>query len=260
MNRVARARAVLQAAEQRHGVTALTLVKAAPNKPQDKPARLTPAIAAGPTRTAESSGPGPLLNTGHRPAFGVPEALQEVLPQGLPRGAVCTVAGSTTVLLALVAQVTRQGGWVAFVGTWQINFVAAQDLGMDLAQVAVIPQVGELGPEIMATLVDGMDLVVVGPGVGLTHRQQGRLSARARERGTTLLTAGPWQGARVQLHGQPGPWQGAHHGLGRLTSCQYQIQDSARGHNLVRGTVQLRSDGFHRVAPARPVALVAQGA
>ncbi len=238
MSRAATARALLHAAEQRHGITSLSLVSTVP--PDKKASGKTPA-AAGWQR---------------RPAFAVPAALTGVLPHGLARGAVCSVTGSTTVLLALAAQVSAQDGWVAFVGTPDINFVAALELGMNLDRVVLVPDLAGSAPEAMATLIDGMDLVVVGAALGLTAGQQSRLAARARERGTTLLVAGTWPRAQVHLFGRPGRWQGAHQGLGRLTTCQYHVRSGTDAHGFSVAEVRVHN-GRLQVAQTEPVGAAA---
>lgn len=235
MSRAARARAVLQAAEQLHGVSRLALVSASAVPEPTAPAKVFPAV--------QDVAPVPLEG-----AFTVPSAFAQLLPQGLPRGAVCCVQGSTTLLLALAAHVSAQDGWVAFVGMADLNFVAALDLGMDLSRVVVIPEPGGQVPEIMATLIDGMDLVVTAQRVGLTAGQQSRLSARARERGTTLLVAGSWPQARLHISGQAGAWQGAKQGLGRLTTCSYRVQRGTSAHGFKRVDVQLHNGRFQSVA------------
>ena len=257
MNRVARARAALQAAEQQQGLTSTTLVS--PDLPPLALVNPAPsdATALDSARSAvalvkdRAAGVGA---TGQN-SFAVPKALEQLLPQGLPRGSVCCVEGSTTVLLALAAQVTQQEGWTAFVGTTDINFVAAQDLGMKLERVIVVPEPGGHVPEIMATLIDGMDLVVVGQQLGLTSRQQSRLTARARERGTTILVAGQWPGARLHLYGRAGQWQGANQGLGRLTTCQYRVERGSQGHRIQHADVQLHSDGLRSLNEFVPLPL-----
>lgn len=245
MNRAARARAVLQAAEQLHGVSRLALV------PQG--------VIAEPRGLAEQQ---PVVTQDVRPssvegAFAVPSAFAQLLPQGLPRGAVCCVQGSTMLLLALAAHVSAQDGWVAFVGMADLNFVAALDLGMDLSRVVVIPEPGSQVPEIMATLIDGMDLVVTAARVGLTNGQQSRLNARARERGTTLLVAGDWPQARLHISGQAGAWQGANQGLGRLTTCAYRIQRGTSAHGFKRVDVQLHNGRFQAAVQHAPLRLLA---
>lgn len=245
MSRAARARAVLQAAEQLHGVSRLALVPASAASVSSVPVEQRPAAA-------QDEAPVPLEG-----AFAVPSAFAQILPQGLPRGAVCCVQGSTALLLALAAHVSAQDGWVAFVGMADLNFVAALDLGMDLSRVVVIPEPGGQVPEIMATLIDGMDLVVTAQRVGLTSAQQSRLSARARERGTTLLVAGAWPQARLHISGQAGAWQGAKQGLGRLTTCSYRLQRGTSAHGFKRVDVQLHNGRFQAVAQHTALRLLA---
>lgn len=255
MSRAARARAVLHAAEQLHGVRRLTLVpaSAAPVPTESKPSESKPTElkSAGldssglPSSTSARSGFAAQQTGGDwADGFSVPAAFGQLLPHGLPRGVVCSVHGSTALLLALAAAVSAQNGWVAFVGMGDLNFVAATDLGLDLGRVVVVPEPGGQVPEVLASLIDGMDLVVTTQRVGVTSGQQTRLSARAKQRGTTLLIAGDWPQARIRLSGQAGDWQGVDRGLGRLTTCAYRLHRGTATHGMQRVDVQLHNGRF----------------
>ena len=65
--------------------------------------------------------------------------------------------------LALVAAASGAGSWCALVGVTGLGAVAAQDIGVDLTRLAVVPRPGAAWAEVVATLVGGVDLVVLRP-------------------------------------------------------------------------------------------------
>jgi hypothetical protein len=63
----------------------------------------------------------------------MPASLDDLLPgRGLRRGSTVTVAGSTSLLLAMLAAATRARGWCAVVGMANLGGVAAAEYGVDL--------------------------------------------------------------------------------------------------------------------------------
>ncbi|MGY4710335.1 hypothetical protein ACXDF8_12390 [Mycolicibacterium sp. CBM1] len=131
----------------------------------------------------------------------VPESLAELLPGGLPRGAVAVVSGARSLPVSMAAAVTAGGGHVAVVGLPDFGLLAAAEMGADLSRFAVIPDPGTDPVEVAAVLMDGMDLVVLGlAGRTVTATRARAVVARARQKGCTLLIArGEWQGATMRL-------------------------------------------------------------
>ena len=131
----------------------------------------------------------------------VPELLAGVLPGGLPRGAVAVLSGARSLPVSMVAAVTAAGGHVAVVGLPGFGLLAAAEMGADLSRLAVIPDPGADPVEIVAVLIDGMDLVVLGlAGCSVSPTRSRAVVARARQRGCTLLVPqGQWQGASMRV-------------------------------------------------------------
>lgn len=131
----------------------------------------------------------------------LPESLAEVLPRGLPRGTVAVLSGAGSLPVGMVAAVTAAGGHVAVVGLPGFGLLAAAEMGADLSRLAVIPDPGVDPVEIVAVLIDGMDLVVLGlAGRSVPPTRSRAVVARARQRGCTLLvTQGQWQGASIRM-------------------------------------------------------------
>ena len=160
----------------------------------------------------------------------VSEELACLLPWGgLRRGGTVAVRGSTTLLLALLAEATAGGSWAAVVGMPGLGVLAAAELGVEVRRLALVPQPGpELCP-VTAALLDGMDLVAVVSGTGIDAAQARRLSARARNRGAVLLPFGPWPGADVELTCTGARWSGLGDGHGHLRAREIVVHARGRG-------------------------------
>ncbi len=118
----------------------------------------------------------------------MPSPLREMLPGGgLRRGSTVTVRGSTSLLFAMLGAATRAGCWCAVVGMPHLGLVAAAELGVDLDRFALVPEPGADWPQVVAALLDGIDVVVVAPPAGTPTALARRLAARARQRGTVLV-------------------------------------------------------------------------
>ncbi|MBO3086995.1 hypothetical protein [Cellulomonas dongxiuzhuiae] len=185
------------------------------------PSAVTTAAPTAPRRTS--------LLTSERPPLPVPPALAALLPDGLRRGATTSVLGSTSLALGVLAHACASGAWAVAVGQPRLGLLAAAQAGVDLARFALVPDPGADAALVLAALIDGIDVVLVGPGTPLADADRRRLSARARERGAALLTTAPWPGAAVVLDAGPARWSGAGEGDGRLRSCEVQVRRTGRG-------------------------------
>ena len=164
-----------------------------------------------------------------RPPLPVPVSLTDLLPEGLPRGGTVVVAGSTSLLLALVSEASRAGSWAAMVGVDGVGLLAAEEVGVVLTRLALVPDPGAQAAVVVAALIDGMDVVVLGPRVGLTGADRRRLMARARERGSVLVSTAPWTGASLVLTVEAQQWSGLGAGDGRLRTQRVTVRRNGRG-------------------------------
>ncbi|WP_423464829.1 hypothetical protein ACO229_10290 [Promicromonospora sp. MS192] len=183
--------------------------------------------------------------------------LADLLPDGgLRAGTTVAVRGSTSLLLTLLAEASRDGAWTVLVGYPAAGMAAAADAGCDLGRTLMVPLPAGSGvdaPAVLAALIDGMDVVVVGPEVTLLDRDRRRLAARARDRGTVLLSSAPalsagsspsrtgstgrrsstqragWVGADVVLEVVGGGWGGIDHGVGWLRRRTLRVRRTGRG-------------------------------
>ncbi|WP_309501123.1 hypothetical protein [Saccharopolyspora gloriosae] len=153
-----------------------------------------------------------------------------VLPwPGLRRGSTVAVHESTSLLFALLSEATAAGSWAAVVGLPGIGLAAAAEAGVELSRLALVPQPGNDPVAVIAALLDGVDLVVVGrPGL-VTEADARRLSTRARHRGAVLLPFGSWPGAEVRLRCTHARWHGLGQGHGHLREREITVGASGRG-------------------------------
>lgn len=168
------------------------------------------------------------------PTLPLASTLSDALPTGLRRGQVVAVQGSTSLVLALVAEASREGSWTAMIGMPQVGVVAAARRGIELARLALIPHPGAQAAAVAGACVDGMEVVVLGPRLALGDADRRRLAARARERGSVIISAGPWSGAHATLTVVESSWRGLGAGDGRLRERQMTIAASSRAGGQVR--------------------------
>jgi hypothetical protein len=125
--------------------------------------------------------------------------LRELLPQGLTRGGVVAVgaapgvAGATTLSLAVAAGPSQAGAWVALVGDVPWGLVAADEMGVAFERLVVVapPEPPAAGwGQVVAALIEGFPVVVLGEQARLRNGDTRRLAARLRERGGVLVRLG----------------------------------------------------------------------
>ncbi|TCB97925.1 hypothetical protein E0H26_10010 [Micromonospora zingiberis] len=173
---------------------------------------------------------------GHRMLPVRPE-LSGLLPgRGLRRGSTIAVgagqhrhSGTTSLLLALLAEASRAGSWCAVVGMPTFGAAAAAEAGIVLDRLALVPEPGPEWPTVVAALIDGVDVVVTAVPATVSASVASRLVARARQRGSVLVPYGRWDGADVTLQVVRGMWEGIGSGRGRLRRREVTISARGRG-------------------------------
>lgn len=160
----------------------------------------------------------------------VPAALAGLFPEGgLRRGWTITASGSSSLILALLAAVSRRPGWCAEVGSPLLGSAAAAEAGVALDRFVRVAEPGEQWASVTASLLEAIDLVVVHPPARAGVGDMRRLTARARERSAVLLVAGEWEGAMVNLSVTAQQWHGLGDGHGYLQTREVQVQAMGRG-------------------------------
>jgi hypothetical protein len=195
------------------------------------PAPTSPAApaapGAAPERTPARSGAAPDPTGAVLP---VPAALVPLLPQGLRAGSSVRVEGSSALLLALAAAATGQERWCAVVGMADLGLRSAVEAGLDPTRLALVPDPGEAPGPILSALVDGVGVVVLGPGIALPPALSRSLLDRARTRDALVLAAAPALPVRTDhlLRAAPGRWEGLGGGHGRLRARRTLITATGR--------------------------------
>lgn len=138
------------------------------------------------------------------------DGLQGLLGAGLRRGASYLVEGSTSLCLAMAAGASQDGGWCAAVGMPQLGLQAAASLGIDLERMAVVPDPGTHWLEVVATLADAVEVILLTPPAAARDSDLRRIAARLRQRGSTLIVHGRhWIGTEARLTVTGSEWVGA---------------------------------------------------
>jgi hypothetical protein len=168
----------------------------------------------------------------------VAEPLQPLLPGGgLRRGSLVSVSvvrgtsGATSLALALVAEASAAGAWVAGVGLGSLGLAAAAEMGVALERFVLVaaPDRGSW-PTVVAALVDGFDLVLVDPARGMRAADARRLAARTRERGSVLIQLGDASASSdVRLQVTRTAWEGLGDGHGHLRVRRVRVETGGRG-------------------------------
>lgn len=179
--------------------------------------------------------------------------LAELLPSaGLRRGTVVEINGGALLALALIAEASKAGAWCAVVGLPSLGVAAAAELGVALGRLALVPRPGPDTARVVATFLEGMDVVLVDGSCRLTAGEARRLTTRARGGGSVLIwlrswtalnsfggssggsdSSGggfdSWPGADVRLAGMGGRWRGIGIGHGRLREREITVTATGRG-------------------------------
>jgi hypothetical protein len=123
----------------------------------------------------------------------------------------------------------QAGGWSAIVGIPHLGLVAAAELGVELERLALVPEPGPDWPQVVAALLDGMDIVVIARPSAAPAALGRRLTARARQRGKVLVSSGEWPAAELTIEADHGVWYGLSGGRGRLRRRALTVVVRGRG-------------------------------
>jgi len=157
-------------------------------------------------------------------------ALRNLLPGGgLYRGSVVTSEDWGLLPLALVAGAVADGAWCAVAGVPVIGMRAAAEAGVDPDRVLLVAEPGPRWPQVVASLLDGFDIVLLRPPDQPSAQLRRKLEAAARRYGSVLVVAGDWPGAQSRLLVTDVEWTGIGAGHGRLRARRAQVSASGRG-------------------------------
>jgi hypothetical protein len=164
-------------------------------------------------------------------------ALAELLPGGgLKQGAMYSVESSATLLLALLAGPSAAGSWCGVVGVPEFGIEAAASFGIDLDRLVLVPSPGDQWLAVTAAIADVLTVVVIKPPRQASEGNLARLTARLRQRGSTLLVVGSWPQSEAMLSLSQSNWTGIGDGAGHLTARQVTVTVSTRAGGRPRST------------------------
>jgi hypothetical protein len=171
------------------------------------------------------------------PSLPIHSALYDLLPDGLRRGSTVSVAGSLSLLLALLAEASAEGAWCVLVdlpvgSATHLGAEAARDFGIELSRLPVVPAAGENWTNVVGALLDAFDIVAARAPARLADGDLRRLASRARSRDSVLLpylAGGRWPFADLRLTAEPGEWSGIGDGHGRLARRRMRVSVEGRG-------------------------------
>jgi hypothetical protein len=157
-------------------------------------------------------------------------ALRDLLPGGsLQRGSVVTSGDFGLLSLALVAAAVADGAWCAVVGVSAVGMRAAAEAGVDPDRVLLVTEPGSRWPQVVASLLDGFDVVLLQPPDQPPAQVRRKLEAAARRYGSVLVVAGDWPGAQSRLLVTHAEWAGIGAGHGRLRARRAKVEATGRG-------------------------------
>lgn len=173
------------------------------------------------------SGGGGLSGDGVLPVL---PALRQLLPAGgLPRGSVVAAGGWSLLCLALAAEASAAGAWCAVAGLPQAGVAAAAGTGLDPGRMLLVAEPGPGWPQVVASLLDGCELVLLCPPDRPSAAVRRRIEGIVRRFGGVLIVAGDWEGAQVRLLVTDQEWAGIGAGHGRLRARRVRVVADGRG-------------------------------
>ena len=140
----------------------------------------------------------------------------------------CTGTAAMSCALTLVGSVTRGGAWAAIVGLPAVGVMAASELGVALERTVFVADPRRVvidgqavdAATVVATLIDGLEMVVVAPAVVTAIGAAGmrRLQSRAHTKGALLVVVGEQRAASADLcfTADVAHWEGLGEGHGHL--------------------------------------------
>ena len=151
-------------------------------------------------------------------------AIARLLPGGgLQQGSVYSVAGSATLLMAMLAGPSAAGSWCGVIGVPEFGIEAAARFGIDLERLVLVPNPGDQWLGVTSAIADVMGVVVTRPPKRASDSSVARLSARLRQRGSTLIVLGTWPQSDAILSLSRSDWSGIGNGHGYLEARQATV-------------------------------------
>lgn len=164
----------------------------------------------------------------------VAEPLAPLLPDGaLVRGKAVASRGvaATSLALALAAEATTRGAWLAVVDVPWLGVEAAGELGIPLERLVRIDTGHDKAwSDLVGAVLDGFEIVVTRVPRRLPSSLARRVQARVQAREAVLITVGPPGQAAVDLtlEATTAVWDGVEHGWGCLRGRRVTVESTGR--------------------------------
>ncbi|PJJ72176.1 hypothetical protein CLV46_1741 [Diaminobutyricimonas aerilata] len=181
-------------------------------------------------------------------------AFADLLPGGaLLEGGAYSVAPSSALVMALLSGPSAAGSWCGVVGMPEFGVEAAQQFGVDLDRLVLVPEPGEQWLSVTAAIADVLTVVVTRPASRASDSAVARLAARLRQRGATLLVLGAWPQADAMISLSDSSWSGVGDGHGYLDRHEVTVTVSSRQSPVPRSARMLLPGPEQQVRALGPV-------
>ena len=167
--------------------------------------------------------------------FPVHPELAALLPDGgLKPGSAYSLTGAGALLLALLAEPSREGHWCGVVGMPDFGAEAAALAGVALDRLALVPDPAAQWLSTTAALLEAVPIVAVRPHGRVSEGDAATLMSRLRDREAVLLVDGSWPRAEATLSVSERRWAGVGAGFGYLASREVTVTVTSRRSPLRR--------------------------
>jgi hypothetical protein len=196
----------------------------------------------------------------------VHQAFEPLLPGAVvQRGSTigCTGGAAVSLAMALAAGPSQQGAWVGVAGLADLGLRAAAEMEVALDRLVsvtepLVPFTDQQWADVVAAMIDGFDLVVLGPSA--RHIRSGtarRLQSRLQSRGAVLVVVGGRSafGSDLELAAATPAWEGLGMGHGVASARRVLVQASGRRIPRARTAEMWLPDASGRLAARLPLAV-----
>lgn len=178
--------------------------------------------------------------------FPLSEHVQTLFPEGgLRRGVVYQCDLVMSLVWTLLAEASSQGVWCALVGIPDAGLAAAEDMGVTLDRLVLVPHPGDQWLSVVSALSDVVGIVVLGGVPAPSERTLSTLMGRLRERESTLLVGSSWPRQEAAISVSQHQWRGLGSGHGLLQTHRMSVTVTPRyGHSSRSTDVLIDAHGF----------------
>lgn len=170
--------------------------------------------------------------------------LARLISPGLREGAVYRVHESTSLALIATTEASQEGRWTAWVGWPHLGAEAMHRAGLVLERTALVPCPGERWLPVVSALADAMSIVVVRVprNARVSESEAAKLTARLRERGTSMLIDGIWPHVDAEMRVEHTAWSGIGAGRGAIEHKDVFVSVRDRAGRVTRGVLSAQID------------------